>query len=138
MVLVKIFALVFLVMVSRYYLANHFEIAHYQPFFATGIGGTLRGAAIIFFAFLGFDTVSMMSEEVKDPICTIPRALLLAFSISFALYIGIAIVEIGILDWHKLGSIASPIAELAASVSNNRIFFDLISFSALVATVLLC
>lgn len=134
MVLIKIFALVMILMIGGFFLASHFDLAHFTPFFATGANGMFNGAAIIFFAFLGFNTVSMMSEEVKNPRKTIPKALLLAFLISFALYMSIAFIEIGVLDWHQLGAIASPLATLAAAISQNRIFLDFISFSALVAT----
>jgi basic amino acid/polyamine antiporter, APA family len=76
----------------------------------------------------------MLSEETKDPKRTIPRALLLAFGISFVLYILIAILEIGLLDWKTLGTSASPIADLATAITANRMFLDLVSFSAMVAT----
>lgn len=134
MVLIKVFALVLLMMFGGFYLAKHFNVATFTPFFPNGIGGTLNGTAIIFFAFLGFNTVSMMSEETKDPERTIPRALLLAFLVTFVLYVGIAFLEIGALDWRKLGVSASPIEDLAVAVSSNRMLLDFISFSALIAT----
>lgn len=134
MVFIKIFALVLLVMVGGFYISSHLGLMHYHPFFPNGFGGMLNGSAIIFFAFLGFNTVSMMSEETKNPQKTIPRALLLAFFVSFVLYIGIAIVEVGILDWKAIGNNPSPLSTLASTISNNRIFIDIISFSAIVAT----
>jgi APA family basic amino acid/polyamine antiporter len=134
MVLIKVFVLVLVVMLGGLYLAGHFSISNYVPFFPMGLNGMLNGSAIIFFAFLGFNTVSMLSEETRDPKRTIPKALLLAFGISFALYVMIAFLEIGLLDWRALGASASPIADLAATITSNRAFFDLVSFSALIAT----
>lgn len=134
MVFIKIFALVLLIMVGGYYISTNLGVAHYHPFFPNGFGGMLNGSAIIFFAFLGFNTVSMMSEETRNPQKTIPKALLLAFFVSFVLYIAIAIVEVGVLDWKALGNNPSPLSALASSISNNRIFLDIISFSAIVAT----
>jgi len=134
MVLIKIFALVLLLMFGGYYLMKNFDVAKFTPFFPKGVDGTFHGAAIIFFAFLGFNTVAMMSEETKNPEKTIPKALLIAFAVSFVLYVSIAAVEIGIVDWQKLGISASPLAILAANISSNRIFLDFISFSALIAT----
>lgn len=134
MVFIKIFALVLLIMIGGYYISTHFGVTHYHPFFPKGFGGMLNGSAIIFFAFLGFNTVSMMSEETKNPQKTIPRALLLAFFVSFVLYIAIAIVEVGVLDWNAIGNNPSPLSTLASSISHNRIFLDIISFSAIVAT----
>ena len=134
MVLIKVFVLVLLIFVGGYYLAQFFNISQFTPFFPNGINGTFNGAAIIFFAFLGFNTVAMMSEETKEPERTIPKALILAFVVTFIFYVCIAFLEIGILDWQKLGMSASPLNDLAITISDNRIFIDLISFSALIAT----
>ena len=134
MVLIKIFAIVLILFVGGFFLSSHFEQRNYTPFFPTGFGGTLNGAAIIFFAFAGFNTVTMLSEEVKNPERTIPRALMLAFVITFVLYIGIALVEVGVIDWHKLGAVASPLETVIQTVSNNRIIIDFVAFSAIIAT----
>jgi APA family basic amino acid/polyamine antiporter len=134
MVLVKVFALVLLMMLGGFYLANYFNLGKFSPFFPNGINGTFNGAAVIFFAFLGFNTVAMMSEETKDPERTIPKALILAFAVTFVLYVSIAFLEIGVLDWQKLGISASPLEDLAIAVFNNRMFVDFIAFSALIAT----
>ncbi|MBI4018761.1 MAG: amino acid permease [Candidatus Aenigmarchaeota archaeon] len=134
MVFVKVFALVLLVMLGIFYLGQNFNASHYTPFFVNGLGGTLEAAAVVFFAFLGFNTVSMMSEETKNPEKTIPRALMIAFFVSFILYMAIAVVEIGVLDWNTMGSTASPLIELAAALTSNRMFMDFIAFSAMVAT----
>jgi APA family basic amino acid/polyamine antiporter len=134
MVLIKIFALVLLLMVGGFYLTQYFDMTNYTPFFPNGFNGTLNGAAIIFFAFLGFNTVSMMSEETKDPEKTIPKALLLAFVVTFILYMAIGFLEIGVLNWEQLGTSASPIEDVAMVISNNPVFLDFIAFSALIAT----
>ena len=134
MVVIKVFALVLLMILGGFYLTKFFNINQFTPFFPNGINGTFNGAAIIFFAFLGFNTVAMMSEETKNPERTIPKALILAFIVTFILYVSIAFFEIGIIDWHTLGSSASPLEDLATAITKNRIFIDFISFSALIAT----
>lgn len=134
MVIIKVFAIVILLMVGGFYLTKYFDLNHYQPFFANGVEGTINGAAIIFFAFIGFNTVTMMSEEVKNPQKTIPKALMVAFGITFVLYVSIAIIEIGVLDWKELGDDPHPLASVAKVASSNPILFDFISFSALIAT----
>jgi APA family basic amino acid/polyamine antiporter len=134
MVLIKVFALVLLMFIGGFYLAQFFNIGKFTPFFPNGITGTFNGAAVIFFAFLGFNTVAMMSEETRKPERTIPKALILAFVVTFILYISIAFFEVGILDWQKLGISASPLEDLATAISKNRIFIDFIAFSALIAT----
>lgn len=134
MVLIKVFAIVLLLMMGGFYLFQHFDMAHYTPFFATGFGGMLNGAAIIFFVFIGFNTVTMMSEETKNPHKTIPKALMIAFGVTFVLYICMAFVMIGVLDWHDEIADAHPLASIARIVSTNQMFFDFISFSALIAS----
>ncbi|KER06495.1 putative amino acid-proton symporter YbeC protein [Marine Group I thaumarchaeote SCGC AAA799-E16] len=134
MVLIKVFAIVILLMVGGFFLTQHFEIGNYTPFFATGFGGMLNASAVIFFAFIGFNTVTMMSEEVKKPEKTIPRALMIAFGVTFVLYLSVAVLEIGVLDWTDLSQDAHPLGSLALAVSENQMFFDFISFSALIAT----
>ena len=134
MVLIKIFAIVLLLMVGGFYLSQHFDIGHYTPFFATGFGGMLNGAAIIFFVFIGFNTVTMMSEETKNPQKTIPKALMLAFVVTFVLYMCVAFVLVGILDWHGEVNDAHPLGSIASVISENQMFFDFISFSALIAS----
>ena len=134
MVLIKIFAIVFLLMVGGFYLLTHFDIGHYTPFFATGFGGMLNGAAVIFFVFIGFNTVTMMSEETKNPQKTIPKALMLAFFVTFVLYMAVAFLLVGVLDWKNETSDAHPLGSIAEIVSENQMFFDFISFSALIAS----
>jgi basic amino acid/polyamine antiporter, APA family len=134
MVIIKVFALVLLMLFAVFYLTQFFDIGKFTPFFPNGINGTFNGASIIFFAFLGFNTVAMMSEETKEPEKTIPKALIVAFIVTFILYVSIAFFEIGILDWQILGTSASPLEDLAIAVTDNTVFIDFIAFSALIAT----
>jgi basic amino acid/polyamine antiporter, APA family len=134
MVLIKIFAIVLLLMIGGFYLSQHFDIGHYTPFFATGFGGMLNGAAVVFFVFIGFNTVTMMSEETKNPQKTIPKALMIAFGVTFVLYICVALLLVGILDWRQETNDAHPLGSIASIISDNQMFFDFISFSALIAT----
>ena len=133
-VVLKIFALVLILFLGGFYLSNHYNISHYTPFFPKGVQGTLNGSAIIFFAFVGFNIISMMSEETKNPEKTIPKAILLAFAVTFVLYVGIGLVEVGVLDWKSLGQAASPLHDLVTKISDNRIIIDFVSFAALIAT----
>ncbi|MFQ5782491.1 MAG: APC family permease [Nitrosopumilus sp.] len=134
MVLIKIFAIVVLLMFGGFYLFQHFDVGHYTPFFATGFGGMLNGAAIIFFVFIGFNTVTMMSEETKNPHKTIPRALMIAFGVTFVLYMAVAFLLIGVLDWNDVSKDAHPLGSIALVISDNSMLFEFISFSALIAS----
>lgn len=59
-----------------------------------GVSGIMSGAALIFFAYIGFDEVISLSEETRDPRRTVPRALILALAISTLLYTGVAIAGV--------------------------------------------
>ena len=74
------------------------------------IGGVLSGAALVFFAFIGFDEVVTLSEETRDPTRTIPRALLAALAISTLLYVLVAIASISVVGPLELGASDRPLA----------------------------
>ncbi len=77
----------------------------------TGIstGGVLGGAALVFFAFIGFDEVITLSEETRDPVRTIPRGLLIALGVSTLLYMAVAISAISVLGAGALARSEQPL-----------------------------
>jgi APA family basic amino acid/polyamine antiporter len=134
LVILKVSALVLFIVVGGYYLLRTGDYSNYTPFFPEGIRGMLSGAAIIFFAFIGFNTVAMVAEEVKDPEKNVHRAILLSFSICTLLYIGVAIVAVGLVHWETLGLSKAPL-ELALGVATkNPLFLKFVAVSALFAT----
>lgn len=74
-----------------------------------GASGVLKGAAIIFFAYIGFDEVITLSEETHNPTFTIPRALFLALGISTLIYIAVAIVAVSVLGVDGLVNAEQPL-----------------------------
>ncbi|MGZ7209910.1 MAG: APC family permease [Methanobacterium sp.] len=134
LVFLKVSALVLFVIVGAYYLFYNPGLSNYHPFFPNGISGMLSGAAIIFFAFIGFNTVTMVAEEVKDPKKNIPKAVLLSFAVCTLLYIGVSIVAVGLVNWQILGKSAAPV-ELALTVATNNFWIlEFVAISALFAT----
>ena len=79
-----------------------------------GIGGVTTGAALVFFAFIGFDEVITLSEETVDPTRTIPRALVLALGLSALLYAGTAIAAVSVLSVDALAASPRPLTDVAA------------------------
>ena len=59
---------------------------NWQPFMPNGMGGVLTGAAIVFFAYIGFDTISTAAEECKDPQRNMPRGILITLGACALLY----------------------------------------------------
>jgi APA family basic amino acid/polyamine antiporter len=74
-----------------------------------GISGILRGAGVIFFAYIGFDAVSTAAQESKDPQKDMPIGILGSLAISTVLYILVAIVLTGIVSYKEL-NVADPVA----------------------------
>lgn len=74
-----------------------------------GISGILRGAAVIFFAYIGFDAVSTAAQESKNPQRDLPIGILGSLAICTILYILVALVLTGIVSYTKLG-VPDPIA----------------------------
>jgi APA family basic amino acid/polyamine antiporter len=75
-----------------------------------GFSGVMRAAGILFFAYVGFDSISTLGQETKNPQRTIPLALMLSLAICVTLYVGVALVMTGIADYRTL-NVADPIAE---------------------------
>lgn len=72
--------------------------------------GVLGGAALAFFAFIGFDEVVTLSDETRDPSRTIPRALLLALGISTVLYVAVGVAAVSVIDWRDIAASDRPLA----------------------------
>jgi basic amino acid/polyamine antiporter, APA family len=134
LVFLKVSALVLFILVGTLYIFGHPELSNYIPFFPNGIYGMLSGAAIIFFAFIGFNTVTMAAEEVKDPQKSVPRAVLIAFAVCTLLYIAVALVEVGLLNWQILGKSTAPVEAALEVATNNFWILEFVAISALFAT----
>jgi APA family basic amino acid/polyamine antiporter len=77
-----------------------------------GAAGVLQAGALIFFAFAGYARIGTLGEEVREPGRTIPRAMILAVSITLLLYALVAIAALGTLGAEQLASSVSPLAEV--------------------------
>jgi APA family basic amino acid/polyamine antiporter len=78
--------------------------------------GVLGGAALVFFAFIGFDEVITLAEETRNPTQVIPRALFASLGISALLYMVVAIAAISVLGAPVLAESNRPLADVMAHV----------------------
>ncbi len=101
-VLFKIAILLFFVGVAATHVSAGEMLANWQPFFPHGLRGTCTGAAIVFFSFIGFDSVSTLAEETHQPGRTIPRGIMGSLLICAALYCVVAAAFCGILPFAGL------------------------------------
>jgi APA family basic amino acid/polyamine antiporter len=84
------------------------------------LGGVVSGAALVFFAFIGFDEVITLAEETRDPTRVIPRALLAALGISAALYMAVAVAAVSVIGADVLAASNRPLADVMAHVMGGR------------------
>ena len=135
MVWLKVAALTIFVLLGLYFLISHGDYSNYHPFFPRGYSGMLSGSALIFFAFVGFNTITVISEEIKEPEKNVPKSIIYAFLICTVLYIGVSAVEVGLVNWQIIGASSAPL-ELALMVDTSNIFIlKFVSISALFATI---
>jgi APA family basic amino acid/polyamine antiporter len=80
-----------------------------------GIGGIFAGAAIVFFAFIGFDIVATAAEETKNPKKGLPRGIIGSLAICTVLYVAVSLVVVGMQHYTEL-STAAPLADAFRSV----------------------
>jgi len=104
-----------------------------------GVAGTIGAASLVFFAYLGFEGMANLSEEMKNPQKDLPRAIMLALGISTLLYILVSIAAVSVLDWETLGRSDAPLALVAAQVlgSNAGLTLTLVALFSTANTVLL-
>ncbi len=134
LVLIKLSALSFFIFVGFFYLSKNFSIDNFLPFFPNGFSSTLTASSLVFFAFLGFQTIAMASEEAKNPRKDVPLAILISFLVCFLFYIGVAIVSVGSVDWRVLGNVDHPLSYVTQVMTKNEYASLFITFGALVAT----
>ncbi|MGZ8423041.1 MAG: amino acid permease [Nitrospira sp.] len=79
-------------------------------FMPNGFSGVITGAAVIFFAYIGFDAVSTAAQEAKDPQKDMPIGILGSLAICTVLYILVAGIMVGLVDYKLLTNAAAPIA----------------------------
>jgi len=104
-VAIKLFAVGVVIVVGVFYV----KPANWSPFAPLGWPGIMKGAAVIFFAYIGFDAVSTAAEEVVNPNRDLPIGILASLFICTALYIIVAGVLTGMVPAHLI-DIKAPLA----------------------------
>ena len=105
---------------------NYFEMPQ-------GFTGVLSSAALVFFAYMGFESIVKLGEETKKPEKVIPRALVYSVIITSLLYVLVAISAVSVLGWEQLSTSKAPLASVAAASLGNYGFL-LLTIIALFST----
>lgn len=107
----------------------HVEPAHWQPFMPFGWQGVMSGAALIFFAYIGFDAVSTAAEEARNPQRDVPLGIILSLVLCTIIYIVVALLLTGIAPYQSL-NVSDPVAFALAQVGE-RMAAGLVSVGAI-------
>ncbi len=111
--------------------AFYIKPENWSPFAPNGVEGVLSGVASVFFAFIGFDSISTTAEEAKNPQRDLPRAMLLCLLICTVLYVLITTVLTGMVNYKEL-NVADPLAYVFSKVGFDFVA-GVISVSAVIA-----
>jgi len=91
--------------------AQHFGSVNYFELPA-GFGSLMSAAILVFFAYLGFEDLVNISEEVKKPKRTVPKAVIYSIAITTVIYILVALSSVSIVPWQQLGMSKAPLADV--------------------------
>jgi len=117
MVGIKLIAiLLFIVFASKY-----IKPVNWKPFMPNGWQGVLTGGAIVFFSYIGFDSVSTAAEECKNPRRDLPLGILFSLLICAILYVTVAVVLTGIQPYSIFRGDAAPVASALHNIGLNGI-----------------
>ncbi len=106
MVVIKLLVLTLFVVVG----AMHIDTSNYVPFAPNGWRGIHQGAAIVFFAYIGFDAISTAAEETKNPQRNLPIGILGGLAICTVIYVIVGAVATGMVPYQQLKA-ADPLAK---------------------------
>lgn len=106
---------------------------NYHPSFPRGFHGVVTGAALVFFAYIGFDTVTVASEEARVPERDVPRAVVGSLAIGAILYLAIAWVTVGVVPWAHIDKDAG-MADAVRLGGNNPVVAAIVTAGAIAGT----
>jgi basic amino acid/polyamine antiporter, APA family len=87
--------------------------SNYHPFMPNGWGGMLTGGAIIFFTYIGFDSVSTAAEEARNPQRDVPFGIIATLLVCTVLYVAVVVVYTGVEHWNsEISNSAAPVVNL--------------------------
>ena len=127
MVYVKLAIILLVIIVGAF----HIDINNWTPFMPNGFGGVMAGVSAVFFAYIGFDAVSTLAEESKNPQRDLPKGMIYSLVICTVVYIILALVLTGMVKYDLLG-VSDPLAEIFAIKGIKWMLF-IVSIAAVVA-----
>ncbi|MGA9211802.1 APC family permease [Kaistella sp.] len=111
-----------------------------KSFMPNGFGGVMSAVSGVFFAYIGFDALSVLSEETKDPQKNLPRGMIISLVLCTVIYIILTLVLTGMVDYRRFDGVGDPLAFIFEKTNANVAWMEfIVSLGAIVAitTVLL-
>jgi len=127
MVYIKLAIIALVIIVGAFYI----DIDNWTPFMPNGFSGVMGGVSAVFFAYIGFDAVSTLAEESKNPQRDLPKGMIYSLVICTAVFIVLALVITGMVSYKLLG-VSDPLAEIFALKGVKWMLF-IVSIAAVVA-----
>ena len=112
--------------------AMHINMDNYTPFAPNGFRGIAQGAAIVFFAYIGFDAISTAAEETKNPQRNMPIGILGGLAICTLIYVIVGAVIVGLVPWEQL-RVSDPLAH-ALQYAGLPVASWIVAFGAVIST----
>src|SRR4029079_19363489 len=118
MVVLKLTVVVLIIVVGGYLVFSHGLTFNWTPandegirsFMPNGFGGVMAAVSGVFFAYIGFDAVSVLAEESKNPQRDLPKGMILSLVICTVIYILLALVLTGAVNYRKFDGVGDPLA----------------------------
>lgn len=134
MVGIKLLVLGFFVFIG----ASHAHTTNWTPFMPNGFGGVFSGAAVIFFAFIGFDAVSTVAEEAKNPQRDLPIGIMASLAICTFIYVVVAAVFTAMVPYDQLVKMlssqqAEPLALAMQHVNIKGVAISIVALGSVIA-----
>jgi APA family basic amino acid/polyamine antiporter len=127
MVVLKVAVVLLVIFAGAFYVKPE----NWTPFAPNGVKGVLSGVAAVFFAFIGFDSISTTAEECKDPQRDMPKAMIYCLMICTVLYVLITLVLTGMVNYKEL-NVSDPLAFVFQNIGLD-FMAGLISVSSVIA-----
>ena len=129
MVILKLAVIFFVIVLGAFYINPD----NWSPFTPNGFAGIMKGVSAVFFAYIGFDAISTTAEECKDPQRDLPKGMIYSLIICSVLYVVLALVLTGMVNYSELGKTGDPLA-MVFDAHGLKFISGIVAVSAIIAT----
>lgn len=133
MVWLKLAVLAFVVVIGLIIIVRDDLFYNWTPFLPNGMDGVLKGVSSVFFAYIGFDAISTTAEECANPKRDLPRGMLLSLIICTIIYVVVALVITGLVNYKEFEGVTDPLAFVFNKLNMQKIGI-IVAVSAVVAS----